>query len=243
MMNPDGKTARDDPTTVARAMAKSYRDMVEFFRTYYEMSISDAVAKTEWKDEPEEAKRAFVEKRPVDELSWFDFSTAAEIDPSLSESLWEKVKREAVEEFLGGHRGADTIDGDESPWDRARYLAIRNGFIDDWKPDGAVELSLIETLAQCYTLYLQWMKRMALQTVYDATRVNNDLKRNHRWEPPRLDAAETIEHVAMMVERFHRLYVRTLRSLRDLRRYSGPLYIQKAGQVNVANQQVNVEKG
>jgi hypothetical protein len=45
----------------------------------------------------------------------------------------------------------------------------------------------------------------------------------------------------MMVERFNRLFLRTLRALRDYRRYTGPpVLVQHAGQVNVAQQQVNV---
>ena len=42
-----------------------------------------------------------------------------------------------------------------------------------------------------------------------------------------------------MADRFNRLMLRTRRGLRDLRRY-GPVIVQNAGQVNVADQQVNV---
>ena len=43
-----------------------------------------------------------------------------------------------------------------------------------------------------------------------------------------------------MADRFHRIFLRTLRALRDLRRYAGPVIVQQAGQVNVGGQQVNV---
>jgi hypothetical protein len=43
-----------------------------------------------------------------------------------------------------------------------------------------------------------------------------------------------------MVDRFNRIFMRTLRALLDLRRYSVPVVIQNAGQVNVGEQQVNV---
>ena len=50
-----------------------------------------------------------------------------------------------------------------------------------------------------------------------------------------------------MADRYQRMYMRTLRQMRDLRRYSSPVMIENAGQVNVAadgGQQVNVqEKG
>ncbi len=43
-----------------------------------------------------------------------------------------------------------------------------------------------------------------------------------------------------MAERFHRMYVRTLRAMKDHRRYTGPVVVQNAGQVNVGGQQLNL---
>jgi hypothetical protein len=54
-----------------------------------------------------------------------------------------------------------------------------------------------------------------------------------------VEATVAIEQAATMVERFNRLFLRTLRALRGLRRY-GPVVVHQAGQVNVGQQQVNV---
>ena len=43
-----------------------------------------------------------------------------------------------------------------------------------------------------------------------------------------------------MVDRFNRIFLRTLRALRDLRKHSPALIVQNAGQVNVGDKQVNV---
>ncbi len=43
-----------------------------------------------------------------------------------------------------------------------------------------------------------------------------------------------------MADRFHRMFLRTLRALRDFRRYAGPVIVQQAGQVNIGDQLVNV---
>lgn len=54
-----------------------------------------------------------------------------------------------------------------------------------------------------------------------------------------------IEHAAQMADRWNRIYMRTLRNLRDLRRYSVPVTINNPQQVNIATdggQQVNVAK-
>jgi hypothetical protein len=42
-----------------------------------------------------------------------------------------------------------------------------------------------------------------------------------------------------MVDRFNRIFLRTLRALRDLRRQE-PVVVRRAGQVNVGHQQINV---
>ena len=45
-----------------------------------------------------------------------------------------------------------------------------------------------------------------------------------------------------MVDRFNRLFTRTLRSLRDLRRYSASVVVQNVGQLNLGQAQVNITK-
>jgi hypothetical protein len=42
-----------------------------------------------------------------------------------------------------------------------------------------------------------------------------------------------------MVQRYHTLYLRTLKALQDLRRRPA-VVVRRAGQVNIAQQQVNV---
>jgi hypothetical protein len=43
-----------------------------------------------------------------------------------------------------------------------------------------------------------------------------------------------------MVERLHRLWLRTLRALQDQRRLQPPVVVRRAGQVNLAYQKINV---
>ena len=49
-----------------------------------------------------------------------------------------------------------------------------------------------------------------------------------------------MEQAAAMVDRFNRLLLRTLRALRDLRRYGPSVTVQNAAQVNIGGQQVNM---
>jgi hypothetical protein len=62
------------------------------------------------------------------------------------------------------------------------------------------------------------------------------------WLRPHVSEQQAIEHAVQMADRFNRIFMRTLRQLRDLRRYS-PVTINNPNQVNIATdggQQVNV---
>ena len=60
------------------------------------------------------------------------------------------------------------------------------------------------------------------------------------WTPPRVSDVEAIEQAAAMMDRFNKIFLRSLRALRDLRRYCRLVIVQNARQVNVGGQHVNV---
>ncbi len=66
------------------------------------------------------------------------------------------------------------------------------------------------------------------------------VKTNGEWNPPRISDSDAINQAAAMADRFNRIFLRSIRALRDLRRYSATVIVQNAGNVNVAEQQVNV---
>jgi len=45
---------------------------------------------------------------------------------------------------------------------------------------------------------------------------------------------EAVEHAAQVADRYNRLFLRTLRQMRDLRRYQVPVTINNLQQVNIA---------
>lgn len=59
------------------------------------------------------------------------------------------------------------------------------------------------------------------------------------YESLHVTTVEAIEQAAVMVDRFNRLFLRTLRQIRDLLQYSTAMVINNPAQVNIANQQVN----
>jgi hypothetical protein len=64
-----------------------------------------------------------------------------------------------------------------------------------------------------------------------------------RWQAPRQSDADALQQAAEMVDRFNRIFLRTLRALSDLRRHGPTVIVKKGGQLNVAEQQVNLAGG
>ena len=63
------------------------------------------------------------------------------------------------------------------------------------------------------------------------------------WDIPYVSEQQAIDHATAQVEKWNRIFLRTLRNLRDLRRYA-PVTINNPAQVNIATdggQQVNVQ--
>ena len=59
------------------------------------------------------------------------------------------------------------------------------------------------------------------------------------WKSPYQSEADAVDQAHRLADGYNRQFLRVLRQLRDLRRYT-PVVIQNAQQVNVGNQQVNV---
>ena len=189
----------------------------------------------------------------VDNLCWSELERIYNELPGFVGTVWQLIKDEARKEFESGHRMAATLetgDWQHLPWNRAQFLAIRESFVEDWQPKGAIELSMIDMMAQQYSEYLLWSDEVHRRSSTDAkmlfTREEERLaEAKGHWLPPRVCEQNAIEHAVQMLDRFNRFYLRTLRQLRDLRRYSMPVTINNPAQVNIAadgGQQVNAVK-
>ncbi len=229
----------DEVLSVARELAHGYATLVESYRESWGITHAEADAKARG----DGGDRSWVEKYltdPPDQLSWWSLSSLVEHDPDKGYAAWERVKQEARKELESGHRAARALEWDGSPWERARFLALRETFRAEWQPRGGIEATLVDTLAQAHSTYLFWLERLHIQAASEGKVEDAKLKKEGYWQPPRLGTSEALEQSAAMAERFNRLFLRTLRALRDLRRYTGPVIVQQAGQVNVGAQQVNL---
>jgi hypothetical protein len=220
---------------LARELAAAYKGMVEHYKDVWKMSTPEAVAKTE---EVADGYTASTLQGPADQVSWHGLDHVARLDPEAAARRWEEVKGEALAELRSGHRAARAMEGyGSSCWARAQFLAVRRDLLDAWQPGNGVERQLIDMLAQAQTAQLYWMDIFTLRCA------SNSVKRDEgRWQAVTVEDAEAMEQAAAMVERFHAMFLRTLKALRDLRRTPG-VVVQSAGQVNVGQQQVNVNAG
>jgi len=149
---------------------------------------------------------------------------------------------QAVNELASGNRGAKAVEARGTPWERAQFLALLEAFVADLQPRGGVESAMVDTLAQAYSSQLTWMTRLTILSNTEAERQDREMKEDGVWRPPTVEAAAAIDQAAAMVDRFNRLFTRTLRAFRDLRRFTPQVVVQNVGQLNLAQSQVNVAR-
>ncbi len=210
----------------------------------------------------EEALKVFdsLMSLPLESLNFVDLAQLQTISPRSAEWFWERAKQEGRSEFESGHLAANItfpVGYMKGLWNIARYLGVRESFIDDWQPKGGIEVALIDMMAQSYFQWQYWLE----QTVRRSETIERieepeyskwiaqrklDYKANGwtegDWSRPYVSEQQAIEHAVQMADRWNRIFMRTLRQLRDLRRYS-PVTINNPNQVNIASdggQQVNV---
>jgi hypothetical protein len=143
-------------------------------------------------------------------------------------------------------------------WNIARYLGVRDSFIDEWNPKGGIEVALIDMMTQSYFQWQYWLeqtvKRSETKERHEHPEYSDWKSRRQEhnkamgwavdgfWFRPYVSEQQAIESAVQMADRWNRIFMRTLRQLRDLRRYA-PVTINNANQVNIAadgGPQVNV---
>jgi hypothetical protein len=184
-----------------------------------------------------EAARAL--KGPPEGVSWRGLRLLAERDPEAAARRWEEIKRAARDELRSGHRAARAF-VDNSPWERARLLALRDDLARQWRPHGAIEDQVLETMALAQAGMLFWLKALNTWATLGAEDAGRGSRDGQGRATPRLSEGEAIERAGAMAARFQKMFLRALRALSDLRRHGPAVLVQHAGQVNVGAQQVNV---
>ncbi len=223
---------------LAREMAAAFGRLVKYYRDHYGLSPEEARQRCEVVDES-----AYLDSlltRPPDQVSWITLENLGQRNPELARQCWEDVKAAALEELQTGHHAAKIIEaGGADCWDRAKFLAVRCDLAAEWQPRNGIEGRLVDVMAQAQTAYSHWLGTLMARTMLETMTSRELQEEKGRWNPPRVTDAEALEQAAAMVDRFNRIFLRTLRALRDLRRDSQHVIVQSAAQVNIAEKQIN----
>ena len=255
--------------SLLREMQHAYLARLAYYRSTAGGSLSleeaRASAYHSCKDQ-EEAKRELDKLRsyPLDIINFADMLPLMTVAPRMAEDFWLEMKVEASMEFESGHLASKAlmpVHYMRSAWNAACYLGLRSSFVAEWRPRGGIELSLIDMMAQAFLQYQYWMEESVKRSQTREREVHPEYEKWQRlknpkektegfldgyWYRPFVSEQSAIEHAAQMADRWNRIYMRTLRNLRDLRRYSVPVTINNPQQVNIATdggQQVNVAPG
>ncbi len=254
--------------SVTLEMHKEHTNMVMYYMsdTGGGMSVEEAIKRAlVFHDEratEEEVDR--IRRQPISFTSWYSLRKLFWRSPTEAENMWHEMKREARNEFESGHRAGNALEPLEwmrEAWNRARYLGIRESFIEQWKPQGGIDLAMIDMLTQSFHFYLYWTEKTALRTedemrddppewVQAEARYRRNMPRDRSemrggWNPVYASRQEAVEHASVMADRYAKAFQRNLRAMRDLRRYSPAVTINNPQQVNIAadgGQQINLAK-
>jgi len=251
-------------SSLMRQMHKAYVRRVAYYRSSIGGSLSVEEARKRAFHEPVDQKTAkeMVDEMlrlPVDSLNFIDLLGLQSLAPNLAETFWELAKVEGRREFESGHLAANItfpVGYMKEVWNIARYLGVRESLIAEWQPKGGIELSLIDMMTQSYFQWQYWLEQTVKRSQtrereehpdYTKFRLNRQEEakasgwNDGYWFRPTVDEVKAVENAVQMADRWNRIYLRTLRQLRDLRRFN-LVQINNPSQVNIAadgGQQVN----
>jgi len=222
--------------SLAHELARGYAQLIEDHRFYLGLDPAEAAVRIRGDAAGAIAR---LPSTPPDQVRWGTMATAMEQDPAAAAAAWERLKAAARAELRSGHRAAAALEWQGMPWDRARFLVLREAFVNDWRPRGGVESALVEVLAESFAAYLRWTERGTAGAETASWGADRPPDEEGSWQPPRISTAEWLKWCADQAERAHKRFLMTIKVLQDLRRLPA-VRIATAGQVNVARQQVNI---
>lgn len=229
---------------LAEAMARTYaRRLREHIRYWAETpeaadKLEKAAANLRRRDEQLREEAAGLAPHAV---RWSHLQAVGAEDMNAALELWARVGLAATDELETGRLASAGVRAG-TPIELARFDAVRDAFIGEWQPRGGIESAMVDMLAQTFVLYLYWAQIAHARAVGLCDNLEEITGREtwNKWRMPSELVRDSIEQAHQMADRWNRIFLRTLRQMRDLRRYPSVI-INKGGQVNVAQNQVNAQ--
>jgi hypothetical protein len=170
-----------DNFSLIRVFRQEFRGRTKFFRSPEggNLTLAEAVEKAIHELDSKDADEIFVRLLTMDSES-ITFSDLHELwnhAPEDAESIWIEMKLEARREFMSGHLAStvfEPVDWMRSAWKRALFLGVRDAFVDEYQPEGGIEIALVDLMAQAHFLHLHWLEEAIKRTRTDPKRHNEE---------------------------------------------------------------------
>lgn len=224
-----------DRFSLVRVFREEWRSKIARYRSEEggNLTLDQAVEKAAHKIDEQRAAEVF-ERVLTHSTEIVDFDDLHELwiySAEDAEYVWSEMKREARREFMTGHLAAtvfEPVDWMRSAWKRAKFLGVRDSFIDEYQPEGGVEIALVDTMAQAYFLQLHWTEESVKRTLADPRRESEEYRewKQYRgmearamhfehgwWDIPYASEVECQAQAVKMADHFSRLFQRTVRQM------------------------------
>lgn len=225
-----------DRFSLVRIFREEWRSKVSFYRSEKggSLTLDQAVERATHQIDEQRGAEIF-EELLTESSETIDFQDLHKLwthSPEDAEFVWTQMKIEARREFVTGHLAAtvfEPVDWMRTAWKRAKFLGVRDSFIDEYQPEGGVETAFVDTMAQAYFLQLHWTEESVRRTQADPRRHSYEYSQWERykreagkrsqmwesgyWEIPYASEMECQEQTVKMADYFSRLFQRTVRAL------------------------------
>jgi hypothetical protein len=151
------------------------------------------------------------------------------------------VKDAAISDVIDGRLAMNALRdpiNPRTPYEDLTQQAIYDLLVKEWQPSGMSELLLVQHMAQAQALVQFWTKRSMHYACGNVTSLPSEKERLHygEWVAPRVTEIQAMDFAVSMITRFENLFLKNLRALRDLRRYS--VVINNPKNVNFGDKQI-----
>jgi hypothetical protein len=238
----------DQEACEARALAE---DLTRRFTDQVDFILAEYHEDKDGKWTPDRARQYVAEKwgtydlekiknLPPHNVLWSDLTAVlASHGMEAAVELWREIKATARSHIESGAHVAETVYPNASPLDRAKIFALREELVDGWKPQNGIEHALMDMMCLSYSLYLYWTaiaheRVMRTADDYKEQKKGSPIWSEGKWNLPTIYESQAVDQANRLADGYHRQFMRTLRQLRDLRRYIPPVIVNNGGQVNVA---------
>jgi hypothetical protein len=184
-------------------------------------------------DEQLEEHIQYIKRTAARFIDWDDLGQLWNAAPRDAIELWKAIRLEARDEFVSGHYGArafESADYMHNAFERAQYLSIRDGLIEEWRPRGASEFILIDQMTQAYVMQMLWTEK-AMRRAQTEPRVESYEYRQYAeqrkiqakqwdhgyWDIPYQHKAEAVEQAFRLVDLCQKAFQRAARQLANIR--------------------------